>query len=105
MTEETDIEFSTVKRKISELIDCDYNPRILTKKQYEDLLKSFKKFGYVEICAINLDNTIIAGHQRVHVMKDLGWKNKKVDVRVPNRQLTKKEFDEYLNDKNKRINE
>jgi len=91
-----DIEFSTVKRKLSDLVDCSYNPRILTKKQHADLKRSFKKFGYVEICVINLDNTIIAGHQRTHVMKDLGWIDREIEVRSPNRQLTKKEFDEYL---------
>lgn len=94
MTEK--IEFRTEKRKISDLIDCSYNPRTLSKKQYKDLKNSFKKFGYVEICAINTDNTIIAGHQRVHVMKDLGWEDQEIEVRVPNRELTKKEFDEYL---------
>lgn len=94
MTEK--IEFRTEKRKISDLIDCSYNPRTISKKQYKDLKNSFKKFGYVEICAINTDNTIIAGHQRVHIMKDLGWEDKEIEVRVPNRQLEKKEFDEYL---------
>ena len=96
-----DIEFTTEKRKVSDLIDCDYNPRVLTKKQFQELSQSFKKFGYVEICAINLDNVIIAGHQRIHVMKDLGWNDKEIDVRVPNRQLNKKEFDEYLVRSNK----
>lgn len=91
-----EIKFHTEKRKISDLVDCEYNPRTLSKKQHQDLINSFKKFGYVEICAINLDNTIIAGHQRVHVMKDIGWHDEEIEVRVPNRQLTKKEFDEYL---------
>lgn len=96
MAKKEEIIFRTEKRKISDLRDCEYNPRTLSKKQYDDLLNSFKKFGYVEICAINTDNTIIAGHQRVHVMKDLGWGDEEIEVRVPNRFLEKKEFDEYL---------
>lgn len=91
-----EIEFRTEKRKIKDLIDCTYNPRTLSQKQRNQLLQSFKKFGYVEICAVNADNVIIAGHQRIHVMKHLGWEDREIEVRVPNRLLSKEEFDEYL---------
>lgn len=90
------IVFSTEKVLVNDLIDHRYNPRILTKKQFKDLKKSFEKFSYVELVAINKDKTIIAGHQRIAVMKELGMGETLVEVRVPNRQLTDKEADEYL---------
>ena len=36
------------KVKISELKQAEYNPRRLTKKQYEDLKASLEKFGLVD---------------------------------------------------------
>jgi hypothetical protein len=90
------ITFSTEKRMVKDLIPCDYNPRTLSEKQRKDLRESLERFDYVEICVINTDNKIMAGHQRISVMKDLGWDNREVEVRVPNRKLTKKEYDEYL---------
>lgn len=93
---ETDIEFRTEKRKIKELIPYEYNPRTITRKQYKDLERSFNKFGYVELVAINEDNTILAGHQRICLMMDMGWGDKEIEVRVPNRHLTEEEFKDYL---------
>lgn len=99
------IEFKTEKRKISDLKGCDYNPRQLTKKQYNDLKKSISKFSYAEIALINTNNTIVAGHQRLKILKELKGSDYVVDVRVPNRELTKEEFDEYLIRSNKNIGE
>lgn len=93
--------FSTEKRKVKDLIDYEYNPRVLTQKAYADLKKSFEEFGYVEICVINKDNTILAGHQRVRVMRDLGWDDHEIEVRVPNKPLSEKKFQEYLVRSNK----
>lgn len=68
----------------------------MSKKAAADLLKSFKKLGYVETVVINSDDTIIAGHQRVKIMIELGWLDKEIDCRVPPRQLDQKEVDSYL---------
>jgi hypothetical protein len=73
----------------------------LSKKAYKELLKSFKETGYVETIVLNLDDTIIAGHQRYKVMIDLGWKNKFVDCRIPSRLLSQQECDKYLLRSNK----
>lgn len=99
------IEFKTEKRKISDLKGCDYNPRQLTKKQYNDLKKSISKFNYVEIVVINTDNTIVAGHQRLRILGELKGLDHEIEVRVPNRELTKEEFDEYLIRSNKNTGE
>jgi DNA modification methylase len=87
--------FHTEKRKVRELIPYEKNPRFLTPEQELQLTTSLKKFSLVEIPAIDLDNTLIAGHQRVMIMMKLGKGEEEIDVRVPNRKLTDEEFKEY----------
>ena len=90
------IEWHTEKRKLKDLIPWERNPRLLSKEQAENLKKSLAKFGIVEPPAINVDNTIIGGHQRSKVlalMKSYG-DDAEIDVRVPNRPLTDREVEE-----------
>ena len=68
---QTKLEWHNEKRKISDLIPYDHNPRQMTEKQVKDLTKSLEKFNLVEIPAIDKDNTIIAGHQRLKIMQML----------------------------------
>ena len=60
------------KVKISELKQAEYNPRRLTTKQYSDLKASLDKFGLVDPIIINSDNTVIGGHQRLKIVRELG---------------------------------
>lgn len=66
----------TISRKISELKPSEYNPRELTKKQYEDLKKSLQEFGVVEPTLVNMHqdrkNIVIGGHQRLRIWSELG---------------------------------
>jgi len=94
------ITWRTEKRRVRDLIPFEYNPRKLTKKQYEDLKKSLQKFDLADIPVINLDNTIIGGHQRIKILADLGRLDDEIEVRVPNRMLT----DEELRELNLRLN-
>lgn len=80
------------KRKISSLKKHTKNPRILTSQQAEHLKDSIEKFGIVDKPAINLDGTIIGGHQRLAILKKMG--QKEIEVYVPDRQLEEKEVDE-----------
>ena len=98
-----DLKWHTEKRKVSSLIPTEGNPRMLTKKQAEDLEASLRKFNLVDIPAINTDNRIISGHQRMTILKALGRANEEIDVRVPNRKLTDKEHREYLLRANKNL--
>lgn len=99
------IVWKTVLKKISELKDHPHNPRVISEKNHKELLKSFKKFDYAELIAINLDNTILAGHQRVHIMQELGWLDKEIEVRIPNFLLTDEDAKEYLIRSNKNTGE
>jgi len=92
----TKLTWRTEPRKINDLLPCSQNPRSISEKQMNDLKKSLKKFNFVEIPAIDVDNKIIAGHQRVRAMQILGRGQEEIDVRIPNRKLTKKEYDQYL---------
>ena len=80
------LEWKTEKRKVSELIPADYNPRVMSEKDKEDLKESIKEFDQVVPVVINLDGKLIGGHQRCEIYADLGIEE--TDVRVPNRQLT-----------------
>jgi DNA modification methylase len=93
------------KRKIKDLIKTENNPRVLTDKQYSDLKKSLSKFDLAEIPAINIDNKILAGHQRLKVLSEIKGDDYEIDVRVPNRKLNKKESEEYLIRSNKNTGE
>ena len=86
----------TVDKKISDLVPNVKNPRTMSPKQVEDLKRSLKKFNLVELPVVDLDNKVIAGHQRLMVLKLLGREDESIPVRIPNRKLTQKEYDQYL---------
>jgi len=89
------LEWHTERRRLGNLVRWEFNPRKLSPKQRADLEESFRKFGFVEIPAINLDGTLVAGHQRVTMGILLYGPDHEEDVRVPNRMLTPAEVREY----------
>ncbi|MFK8302680.1 ParB N-terminal domain-containing protein [Capnocytophaga stomatis] len=89
------LEWYTAQRKISELVPYEYNPRKIAPEDKERLRRSLEKFNLVEIPVIDIDNTLIGGHQRVVVLFELGRGEETIDVRIPNRKLTEDEFKEY----------
>lgn len=97
----SEIEWHNEKRKLSELVPTDYNPRYLSDKQRNDLRNSLDKFNLAEIPAINTNNQIIAGHQRIKILSELKGIEHEIDVRIPNRELTDEELKEYLIRSNK----
>lgn len=64
------------KLLIADLVPAAYNPRKALKPgdaEYEKIKNSITEFGYVDPIIVNSDMTIIGGHQRVTVLKDLGY--------------------------------
>ena len=61
--------------EISTLNAATYNPRKLSRKQYQDLKSSLTEFGLVDTIVVNSHpdrhNIIIGGHQRVKVWLNL----------------------------------
>lgn len=88
------LEWHNEKRKVSDLIPWDKNPRILTEVQAKHLMESLRKFNLVETPAIDTTNILVSGHQRCKILAMLGRGDEEIDVRVPNRKLTDKEFEE-----------
>ena len=68
---------------VTDLRPAAYNPRKKLKagdKEYEKIKNSINEFGYVEPIIVNSDMTVISGHQRLTVLKDLGYKEVKCVV-------------------------
>ncbi len=86
----------TEKRKVNDLLPYTKNPRVISETQMDNLKKSLVKFNLAEIPAIDTNNKIVAGHQRVHALQLLKRGDEFIEVRVPNRKLTKDEFEQYL---------
>lgn len=64
------------KIEIGKLKPADYNPRKDLKpedEEYQKIKKSIIEFGYVDPIIVNTDMTVIGGHQRLKVLKDLGY--------------------------------
>lgn len=72
---------------VKDLNPASYNPRQISSKQYKDLKESVKKFGLVDPIIVNKDNTVIGGHQRLKICKDLKY----VDVDCVMLDLSKEE--------------
>lgn len=91
------LSWQTEKRKIKDLVPYEKNPRklLLSSERAEKLKESLTKFNLVEIPVVDTHNKILAGHQRIKIMLLLGRGAEEIDVRVPNRELTKEEFTEY----------
>ena len=68
--------------KINKLKPATYNPRQIKSKQYKDLKTSIEKFGLVDPIIVNKDLTVIGGHQRLKICKELFFKD--VDCHILN---------------------
>jgi DNA modification methylase len=102
---DTQLNWKTEKRTVESLIPYQHNPRRLTTEQEEHLRESLERFNLVEIPAVNTNGIIIAGHQRLAIMKALGRGSEEIDVRVPSRELTELELKEYNLRSNKNTGE
>ena len=64
------------KLKIGDLKIATYNPRKELNekdKEYQKIKNSILEFGYVAPIIVNKDMTVISGHQRIKVLKDLSY--------------------------------
>ena len=61
--------------EISKLKASEYNPRKISKHDYEELYKSIVKYGLVDPLIINVNpkrkNIVIGGHQRLKICKEI----------------------------------
>lgn len=92
----TKLEWHTERRKVKDLTRYEKNPRTLSPAQLEGLKRSLRKFNLAELPAINTDGTVVAGNQRILALSLLGRGEEEIEVRIPNRPLSEKEFRDYL---------
>lgn len=95
------LSWTTVQKRVNDLVPQEVNPRSITDHQMADLKRSLKKYNLVEIPAIDANGKILAGHQRIKALQLLGRGDELIDVRFPSRKLTKQESEEYLIASNK----
>jgi DNA modification methylase len=70
------IEMNIQKIEITKLKPAEYNPRKNLKpedEEYQKIKRSIIEFGYVAPVIVNSDMTVIGGHQRLKVLKELGY--------------------------------
>jgi hypothetical protein len=89
------LEWTTVQRKVNDILPLEFNPRKISEAKRKKLIESLEKFNLAEIPAINKDNTVISGNQRLKALQLMGRGDELIDVRMPNRKLTQKELKEY----------
>ena len=72
------------KVELDKLKEAAYNPRVKLEPgmdEYEKLRKSIETFGDVELIVWNhRTGNVVGGHQRLQVLKDLGYKKATVSV-------------------------
>lgn len=90
----SDIQWSLKTLNIKDLKEHSKNPRQIGKDQFDRLGSLIDKFGLIDKPIINLDNTIIGGHQRIKILKKK--KLKTVECWVPDRLLEENEVEELM---------
>ncbi len=71
------------RKRLDDLNPAEYNPRKRLQpgdEEYEKLKRSIDTFTYVDPIIINADGTVIGGHQRLFVLRDLGYTEADVSV-------------------------
>ncbi len=80
------------KRKVSDLIEAEYNPRKMSAEEEKNLDESIGEFGAVIPVVVNIGkrkDVLIGGHQRKKLYQKRGITE--IDVMVPQRELTRDE--------------
>jgi hypothetical protein len=85
------ITWTNERRKLSDLIPWEKNPRTIKNAQAERLVDSVETFGQVETLAVGPGNALYNGHQRASVLAGQYGMDYEVDVRVASRELTERE--------------
>jgi ParB-like chromosome segregation protein Spo0J len=63
-------------KKTKDLVPATYNPRQLSKIEYEQIKESLESFGFVNPIVVNThkgrENVVVGGHQRIKVWEAMG---------------------------------
>lgn len=87
------INWQTTEVLIADLKDWESNPRRISKKDFERLVKDIKEDGYHRRLLVNNDNTIVGGHSRRKALLEAGYKlDDKIEVLKSVEQLSENEL-------------
>jgi len=73
-----EVTFKTYVAKIDDLLPSEENPRKIGRKGFESLKKSLQEFPEMKQLreiVVDEDLKILAGHQRIYALKDLGYED------------------------------
>lgn len=92
----------TTKINIQDLKPAEYNPRIMQPEEQEKLKQGLTTFGLVDPIIIDLtdNNTVIGGHQRLEVLKEINPDEDLTLIKLGDIGLIIKETDLKIKDKN-----
>lgn len=65
---------------LTKLKPFEHNPRRITQQQRLKLIKSLTEFGQFRPLLVTHDYRLAGGHQRLAIMRSLGWKECRVSV-------------------------
>lgn len=80
--------------EINSLTPHEKNPRYLSKEDAKHLKKSIFKFGLIDKPVITHEGKLIGGHQRLEVLKTMGYTEVECWVCDSDNPLTEEEVDE-----------
>jgi hypothetical protein len=92
----SDIQWTNTRVRLGDLKPWDMNPRQSSKAQAQRILRSFERFGQVEIVAIGPNFEVYDGHQRLNALRSLHNDDYELDARQSNRPLTDAERRELV---------
>jgi DNA modification methylase len=81
-------------RRLKDLRPFKGNPRKATEEEIKNLTKSLDNFNLADPLVINTDGEVIGGNFRLSLLKKKKGEEEKIDVRLPNRKLTRREAEE-----------
>lgn len=79
------VEYEVLEEKdmgLDEINPAVYNPRKISGQQYQALKKNIQKYGILSRLVVNAKtgNTLVSGHQRLKIARELGFKTVPVQV-------------------------
>src|SRR3989344_2477384 len=83
------INWHVEKRKVTVLKNWEQNPRTITRANFLRLKEKILEQGFHAVLVIDSDDTVLAGNQRLEVLRDVGMEE--VNVILPDRKLTDRE--------------
>lgn len=85
------ITWTNCQLRLGDLKKWDDNPAVIGKDAAVRLVESFNEFGQVQALAVDPDNRLIDGHQRLDVWLSKYGADMLVDCRMSSRNLTQRE--------------